>query len=231
MPKESVDTQSGQAVITIDGPSGVGKSTVAKRLASHLGYAYLDTGALYRGIAWKVSLSKIDAADSNQVAKMLKTTTLTLTAGNHELSVYVDQQDVTRELRSLEVSQLASTVAAHPPVREWLLSIQQEFGERGSVVAEGRDMGTKVFPHAHVKFFLDADQDVRISRRHGELQDADHGKNRDHVQREMAIRDARDRSREVAPLFPAADAIMIDTSNLSIDQVLTQMTEVVAARL
>ncbi len=227
----SLNSQTSRLVVTIDGPAGVGKSTVAKRLAAHLGYTYLDTGALYRGIAWKVNARNVDATDLNQVAALLETTTLALHSGEDILSVHVDSQDVTHEIRNLAVSQLASTVAAHPPVREWLLSIQRDFADKGGVVAEGRDMGTNVFPHAQVKFFLDADPEVRINRRYHELQEGDQDKNRDNVQREMAIRDARDRSREVAPLFPAADAMMIDSSNLSIDQVLAKMTEVVAAHL
>ncbi|MGB0910798.1 MAG: (d)CMP kinase [Nitrospirales bacterium] len=227
--EESLEALDSQLVVTIDGPAGVGKSTLAKRLAAHLGYTYLDTGALYRGIAWKVKARNVDPTNLSQVEELLTKTTLGLTTGDHTLSVYVDKQDVTHELRSLAVSQLASTIAAHPPVRAWLLAIQRDFADKGGIVAEGRDMGTKVFPHAQVKFFLEADPDVRINRRYQELQEDDRGKNWDEVQREMAIRDERDRSREVAPLFPAADAIIIDTSNLSIDQVLTQMTEVVAA--
>ncbi len=226
----SLEAQDSQLVVTIDGPAGVGKSTLAKRLAAHLGYTYLDTGALYRGIAWKVRASNVDPTNSSQVEALLTKTILGLTTGDQKLSVHVDKQDVTHELRSLDVSQLASTIAAHPPVRAWLLSIQRDFADKGGVVAEGRDMGTKVFPHAQVKFVLDADPDVRISRRYQELQVDDTGKNWEDVKREIVIRDARDRSRDVAPLFPAADAIMIDTSHLSIDQVFTQMTEVVAAR-
>ena len=228
---ESADTETRPLIVTIDGPAGVGKSTVAKRLATHLGYTYLDTGALYRGVAWKVKSRKIDPENTDQVEALLSTTTLELTAQNHVLCLQVDGQDVTQEIRSLAVSQIASRVAAQPHVREWLLSIQRDFAQKGGVVVEGRDMGTKVFPHADVKFFLDADPEVRISRRYHELEGADQKKNWDDVQREMAIRDERDRSREVAPLFPAADAIMIDTSNLTIDQVLERMTEVVTARL
>ncbi|WP_447970512.1 (d)CMP kinase [Nitrospira sp. M1] len=217
-------------LITIDGPAGVGKSTVAKKLAVRLGYTYLDTGALYRGVAWKVRSSNIDPGDSDQVAELLASTKLELAAREHTLSVFVDAQDVTRELRSLDVSQLASTVAALPQVRHWLLPIQRNFSADGGIVVEGRDMGTKVFPQADVKFFLDADPEIRISRRYRELQTDDQQKNLDDVRREMTIRDDRDRSREVSPLIPATDAMMIDTSNLSIDQVLDHLTEVVSAR-
>ena len=220
-----------QLIITIDGPAGVGKSTLSKRLATHLGYTYLDTGALYRGVAWKVKSSETDSKDIDQVEALLSATKLELTSRDHSLAVLVDAKDVTSELRSLAVSQLASTVATYPFVRDWLLPIQQEFANTGNVVAEGRDMGTKVFPHADVKFFLDADLDIRMHRRYQELQEDDQSKTLDDVRREMTIRDARDRSRDVAPLTPATDAIMIDTSNLSIDQVLDRMIEVVSARL
>ncbi len=219
-----------QLIIAIDGPAGVGKSTLSKRLATHLGYTYLDTGSLYRGIAWKVKVSKIDPQDLDQVKALLATTKLALTSRHHTLCVLVDDQDVTSELRSLAVSQLASTVAAYSCVRDWLLPIQREFASAGNVVVEGRDMGTKVFPRADVKFFLDADPDVRLHRRYQELQNDDEGKSWDDVRREMAIRDERDRSREAAPLIPATDAIMLDTSNLSIDQVLDRMIEVISAR-
>ncbi|GJL53708.1 MAG: cytidylate kinase [Nitrospirales bacterium] len=217
-------------LITIDGPAGVGKSTVAKKLAARLGYTYLDTGALYRGVAWKVRSSNIDPGNSDQVAELLSTTKLELAAHEHALSVLVDAQDVTHELRSLDVSQLASTVAALPQVRHWLLPIQRNFATEGGIVVEGRDMGTKVFPEADVKFFLDADPEIRFSRRYRELQTDDQRKNLDDVRREMTLRDDRDRSRDVSPLIPATDAMMIDTSNLSIDQVLDHLTEVVSAR-
>ncbi|GJL62482.1 MAG: cytidylate kinase [Nitrospirales bacterium] len=217
-------------LITIDGPAGVGKSTVAKKLAARLGYTYLDTGSLYRGVAWKVRSSQVDPADSKQVEDLLSTTKLELTVREHTLSVFVDAQDVTHELRSLEVSQLASTVAALPQVRQWLLPIQRGFANEGGIVVEGRDMGTKVFPHADVKFFLDADPDIRISRRYRELHADDQQKNWDDLRREMTTRDDRDRSRDVAPLIPAPDAMMIDTSNLSIAQVLDHLTEVISAR-
>ena len=228
---ESLSEGARQLVVTIDGPAGVGKSTLAKKLASQLGYTYLDTGALYRAVAWKAQSLAIDLGDRGQVHELLASTSIELSPSDGRLSVMVDGETVTNEIRSLAVGQLASQVAVLPEVREWLLPIQREFAQAGGIVVEGRDMGTTVFPDAEVKFFLDAEPDVRISRRYRELQESDRKKNWTDVQQEIASRDSRDRSRTVAPLFPAADAMMIDTSNLSIDQVLDRMTEVVATRL
>ncbi|MCA9472273.1 MAG: (d)CMP kinase [Nitrospirales bacterium] len=228
---ESLKGDVRQLVVTIDGPAGVGKSTLAKKLATQLGYTYLDTGALYRAVAWKAQSQAVDLKDHEQVGELLAATSLKLSTCEGSLSVLVDGEIVTNEIRSLAVGQLASKVAALPEVRAWLLPIQREFAHARGIVVEGRDMGTTVFPDAEVKFFLDADLDVRISRRYRELQDQDRNKNWADVQEEIASRDRRDRSRSVAPLFPATDAMMIDTSNLSIDQVLDRMTAVVATRL
>ncbi len=223
-------SQDYRLIITIDGPSGVGKSTVAKRLASHLGYTYLDSGALYRAVAWKVKASQVDPNNTSQIEALLPSTQLELTSCDHMLVVLVDSQDVTQDLRSLAIGQLASSIAALSCVREWLLPIQRNFGEMGGVIAEGRDMGTQVFPHADVKFFLDADPAIRTSRRHGELPEEDQSKNLNDVKQEILMRDARDRSRDIAPLVAATDAVTIDTSSLSIDQVVERMLEVVATR-
>ena len=228
---ESLKAGARQLVVTIDGPAGVGKSTLAKKLASQLGYTYLDTGALYRAVAWKAQTQQVNLEDHEKVSELLATTSLELSTCDDKLSVLVNGELVTHEIRSLAVGQLASRVATLPEVREWLLPIQREFARSGGIVVEGRDMGTTVFPDAEVKFFLEADPDVRIGRRYRELQEHDQNKNWDDVRQEIASRDTRDRSRTVAPLFPATDAMMIDTSNLSIDQVLDRMTEVVAKRL
>ena len=228
---DGVTGQHRRLIVTIDGPAGVGKSTSAKRLAAQLGYAYLDTGALYRAVAWKVNASGIAPSNVDEIEALLSTTTLQLTSHNRILSVLVDSQEVREELRSLAISQLASSVAAIPRVRDWLLPIQRSFGAQGGVVAEGRDMGTRVFPHAEVKFFLDADLDVRTRRRHRELEPEETNRNWAEVRQHIADRDARDRSREIAPLVPAPEAIEIDTSKLSVDEVVSRMMDIVATRL
>ena len=226
-----VPAKTRRLLITIDGPAGVGKSTSAKRLADRLGYSYLDTGALYRAVAWKVQTAKVESSSHEAIEALLSNTTIQLTSHNRILSVFVDSQEVSSELRSLAISQLASSVAAIPSVREWLLPIQRAFGAHGGIVAEGRDMGTRVFPGADVKFFLDADLDIRTSRRHHELPKGEQEKNWKEIRQSIADRDARDRSRDIAPLVQAPDSTLIDTSSLSVDEVIDTMMDVITKRL
>ena len=152
----------------------MGKSTVAKLLAARLGFRYLDTGALYRAVAWKVLQSKATPADHGQVAKVLQGTSIQVRFEDGTMRVLVDGHDITNALRTPDVTSTASITSAIPAVREWLLPIQRQIGQQGSVVVEGRDIGTKVFPSAPLKFFLDADAAVRAERRHRELVAAGH---------------------------------------------------------
>jgi cytidylate kinase len=204
---------------------------VAKYLAARLGYVYLDTGALYRAIAWKVQKEQLDPDNLASIQSLLSRTVLRLMRGREGLSIWVDGQAIDREaIRTPAISQLASCVAAHQPVREWLLPVQREIGEEGGVVAEGRDMGTRVFPGADVKVFLDADLEVRANRRQQEL--AQKGKTVDlkTVREDMMVRDDRDRTRTVDPLLPASEAIMIDTSQQSVEEVVGHMMAIIADR-
>jgi len=218
-------------IVAIDGPAGVGKSTVARLLAARLKYLYLDTGALYRAAAWTVLQNGVDMADQEAVAALLPVTSLKMEFENDTVVVRVNDKDVTGELRSPAVSASASIVSAIPAVRAWLLPVQRRIGEKGSVVAEGRDIGTKVFPSAAVKFFLEADPTVRAERRHRELVSAGHARKIEQTSAEMAGRDSRDRSRAVAPLIPADDAHHIDTSRLSAAEVVDRMMGIIAAKL
>ena len=216
-------------IIAIDGPAGVGKSTVAKLLAARLGYLYLDTGALYRAVAWKVLREKTKPEDAERVCQLLSTTSIHMHFQHGSMQVLVDGHDITGELRTPDVTASASVVSAIPAVREWLLPIQRQIGQRGSVVAEGRDMGTTVFPTAPLKFFLEADATVRADRRHRELVSAGHNGPLEKTYQDLSGRDSRDRNRAVAPLVPAADARHIDTSALSVEEVVSQMVAAVSA--
>jgi len=225
------ENQASRLVVTIDGPAGVGKSTVARLLASRLGYLYLDTGALYRAMAWAVIESGRDPADAEAIAALLPTLSLKMQFHHGAATVLVNGKDVSDDLRTPAVSAAASVVSAIPVVRAWLLPIQRQMGQGGAVVAEGRDMGTNVFPSADVKFFLEADPTVRAQRRHGELVAAGHSRALEETTADLAGRDTRDRSRLIAPLVPAEDARFIDTSTMSVSEVVGQMMVVIAARL
>jgi cytidylate kinase len=221
----------GQMIVAIDGPAGVGKSTVAKLLASRLGFLYLDTGALYRSVAWAVLKHGLQPGNAEAVAGLLPNLSLHMEVVGNNITVSVNGLDVSKELRTPAVSEAASVVSAIPAVRAWLLPVQRKIAERGSVVAEGRDIGTNVFPLAPVKFFLEADPNVRAQRRHRELVAAGHGAAIEQTSAELAGRDDRDRSRSMAPLMAADDAHHIDTSRLSAEEVVNRMFTVVTSKL
>lgn len=212
-------------LITIDGPAGAGKSTTARALASRLGYAYLDTGALYRAVAWVVRRAGIDCTDAAAMEALLSSIDFHVSLEEGVTRTFIDNEDITAELRSPEISRLASTVSALPHVRNRLLPIQARYSREGGIVAEGRDTGTRVFPGADVKFFLEANLETRTARRHRETVRAGHAHSRGDVRRALEERDASDRSRATAPLKPAADAVVIDSSSLTVDQVVENMME------
>jgi CMP/dCMP kinase len=218
-------------IVAIDGPAGVGKSTVAKLLAARLGYLYLDTGALYRAVAWNVLHHGLNPTESQAVETLLPATSIQMEFENGSVKVLVNGRNITDELRTPAVSAAASVVSAIPAVRAWLLPVQRQIGGDGAVVAEGRDIGTKVFPRAEVKFFLDADADVRTQRRHRELVAAGHTGALEQTNADIIGRDTRDLTRAIAPLVPAEDALHIDTSAMTVEAVVDHMMAVITAKL
>ncbi len=217
-------------IIAIDGPSGAGKSTLAKRLARELGFTYMDTGALYRALALKVLRQGVDLADDARMAELLSSTAIDLREERGKLEVLMDGQDVAGDIRTPEVSQTASKASALGSVRARLLELQRDLGKRGSVVAEGRDIGTVVFPDAEVKIFLDASVGERARRRYQELRAAGRSVQLEETLREMAERDRRDSERDLAPLCQAADAVRVDSSAVDAEQVAAMVLDLVNQR-
>ena len=210
-------------IIAIDGPSGAGKSTLAKRLAKELGYIYVDTGAMYRALALKVLRERVDLADDASMARLIGSTTIDLRQVDGALQVLLDGADVAAEIRTPQVSQMASKASALGAVRARLLELQRDMARRGSIVAEGRDIGTVVFPQAEVKIFLQASAAERARRRFTELQGAGQSVDLTETLREIEERDKRDSERNLAPLRQADDALMIDSSSFDADQVMARV--------
>ena len=213
-------------IITIDGPSGAGKSTISKLLAAKLQYTYLDTGAMYRVVGLQVERSGLDLEAENAKARLtllLDTLDMTLAPGekDQETRAFLDGEDVSDAIRSPEMAMVASRVSAEPEVRKKLTEMQRSIGNNGAIVAEGRDMGTIVFPDAKDKFFLDATPEERATRRQDQL--LKKGQKVDYKELLVQIekRDRDDSSRSLAPLKPAADAVVIDSSEMSIDDVVS----------
>jgi len=217
-------------VVTIDGPAGAGKSSVAKLLARRLGYRLLDTGAIYRAVALTAAGRGVAWSDADGCAQLARALEIRFDFVGDRNHVYLGGEDVTQAIRAPEISQAASQVSAHPAVRAALLELQRRLAAGGGVVVEGRDTGTVVFPAAAAKFFLTASSAERARRRVAELAAAGTVVDYEVTLREMTERDRRDASRDTAPMIPAPDAVLVDSSAQTLEEVVDSMARTVEAR-
>lgn len=218
-------------IVAIDGPAGAGKSTIARRVAERLNFQLIDTGALYRTVAWHAVQAKMDLDDAAAIARLAASLRFDFrrdAQGTNQL--ICDGRVMGDEIRTPAISLASSQISSHPELRQALLQIQRDLGERASSVLEGRDIGTVVFPGAEVKIFLTASNEIRARRRLGQMQERGQAAELADVMAEIVERDRRDSQRAAAPLRRAEDAVDLDTSNLDIDQVVAKILEVVGER-
>jgi len=224
------EPRSARLVVAIDGPSGSGKSTIGKAIARQLGYLYIDSGAIYRAVACEVLRANISLEDSPSISKLARSAVIRLEGDPDHLRVFVEGRDVTVEARLPDASHASSVVATIPEVRAAVVDKLRAMSQSGGVVMDGRDIGTKVFPNAQVKIFLDATLDVRARRRCEEERGRGRDVNAAIIREELEQRDRRDRERTATPLVQADDAIFIDTSDMPLDQVVERVLEIVRSR-
>jgi cytidylate kinase len=218
-------------IIAIDGPAGAGKSTIAKDLARRLGYLFINTGAMYRAVALAAVQQQIALDDEAALGRLAETARIELTGTVDAMRVLLDGADVTEEIATPLMSQAASKVSAVPAVRRALVAQQQQLGSAGGVVMEGRDIGTQVFPNADIKIYLDATSEARAQRRHtDELAKGVNSGSLLATQAEIEERDHRDKTRADSPLAQAEDAIYLDSSGLTVEQVVEQVLTIVATQ-
>jgi len=222
-----------KTIIAIDGPAGAGKSTIARRLARHFGLLNLETGAMYRAFALKALRAGLSLDDSGALGRLAEETSIRLEQGPEENRVLLEGEDITGLIRNQTVTDAASRVSVYPAIRAWMVRLQQQLGAEGGVVMEGRDIGTVVFPHADVKIFLDAAPEVRGQRRFDQLGQG--GKTPsvqpEEVIRDLRARDERDRNRADSPLKPAADAVPLDSTNMTLDEAVAAAIAIAETKL
>jgi cytidylate kinase len=214
-------------IIAIDGPSGAGKGTVARSVAGMLGYRHVDTGAMYRAVAWKAAHDGVPLNDETAVADLARRAEITVDGGQ----ATIDGHDVTRSIRTPEIDRVASVVARLPRVRDALVQRQRALGEAGGIVMEGRDIGSVVFPEADIKIYLDASEQERARRRASDPAHAGNGSQQAEVAAAIQARDLSDRTRAASPLAPAPGAVQIDTTNMSIESVVETVLGLVRGKL
>ena len=216
-------------VVAIDGPAGAGKSTVAARIAARFGLLNLESGAMYRAFGLKAIQSDSDFDDREELDRLAQRTRIRLLPAALGNRVFLDDVEVTKRIREADVTAAASRVSVHPGIRQWMVEMQRQLGASSGIVMEGRDIGTTVFPGAQVKIFLDAAAEVRGQRRYQQ-----NGPGADHppgvVLQELRERDQRDRTRAESPLAPAADAVIIDSTDLSLDEVVARVESIITER-
>ena len=222
-----------KTIIAIDGPAGAGKSTIARHLARHFGLLNLETGAMYRAFALKALRASLQLDDSKALERLSAETVIRLEPGEEENRVFLDGEDVTGSLRNPMVTDAASKVSVFPVIRAWMVSLQQQLAVQGGVVMEGRDIGTVVFPHAEVKIFLDAAPEVRGMRRFDQLGGTTSKPpvQPEEIIRDLRARDERDRNRADSPLKAAPDAILLDSTNMTLEQAVKEAEAIVMAKL
>src|SRR5271163_2376307 len=222
-------------IIAIDGPAGAGKSTVASRIAKRFKLLNLETGAMYRAFALKTLEHSVSPDDAEALDRLAAATSIRLESSGDGNRVFLDGAEVTSRLRDAPVTEAASRVSVHPAIRTWMVDLQRQLGESRRIVMEGRDIGNAVFPDADVKIFLDADPEVRSQRRYEQIgliettQAASAAP--ESVLREIRERDQRDRTRAISPLKPAPDAVVIDSTNLTLDEVIERVEAIIQTRL
>ena len=217
-------------IITIDGPSGAGKTTVSRMLADRLGYKYIDTGALYRGVALEAISAGLNPDDDTGLENILSSLKMKFVCGEKGMRLISNDLDITDKIRTPEISMFASAASARPVVRKFLLELQRELGREKGVVFEGRDMGTVVFPDADVKFYLDASHKTRSLRRYREFK-SETSQTLEEVEKDIKRRDKNDSTRDLAPLKAAEDAVIIDSTQLSARDVVDRMMNIIEDKI